>query len=278
MKNRTLKEQDITDFQAYLVREEKGEATVEKYIRATREFLVFAGETPVTKELAIAWKELLVKNCAPRTVNGKLAGLNRLLQFLGWEDYKVKNLKIQQQAYSPEEKELTMEEYLRLLEAASGQPQLRLILETIAGTGIRVSELRYFTVEAVRIGEIRIDNKGKNRVILLPDKLKRKLREWAKAEGIASGAIFLSRSGSPLSRSLIWLRMKKLCETAGVAASKVFPHNLRKLFARRFYEVKEDIAKLADVLGHSNINTTRIYIMTTGVEHRRILNQLGLVV
>lgn len=278
MNNRTLKEQDITDFQAYLVREEKGEATVEKYIRATREFLVFAGETPVTKELAIAWKELLVKNCAPRTVNGKLAGLNRLLQFLGWEDYKVKNLKIQQQAYSPEEKELTMEEYLRLLEAASGQPQLRLILETIAGTGIRVSELRYFTVEAVRIGEIRIDNKGKNRVILLPDKLKRKLREWAKAEGIASGAIFLSRSGSPLSRSLIWLRMKKLCETAGVAASKVFPHNLRKLFARRFYEVKEDIAKLADVLGHSNINTTRIYIMTTGVEHRRILNQLGLVV
>lgn len=278
MKNRTLKEQDITDFQAYLVREEKGEATVEKYIRATREFLVFAGETPVTKELAIAWKELLVKNCAPRTVNGKLAGLNRLLQFLGWEDYKVKNLKIQQQAYSPEEKELTMEEYLRLLEAASGQPQLRLILETIAGTGIRVSELRYFTVEAVRIGEIRIDNKGKNRVILLPDKLKRKLREWAKAEGIASGAIFVSRSGSPLSRSLIWLRMKKLCETAGVAASKVFPHNLRKLFARRFYEVKEDIAKLADVLGHSNINTTRIYIMTTGVEHRRILNQLGLVV
>lgn len=278
MKNRTLKEQDITDFQAYLVREEKGEATVEKYIRATREFLVFAGETPVTKELAIAWKELLVKNCAPRTVNGKLAGLNRLLQFLGWEDYKVKNLKIQQQAYSPEEKELTMEEYLRLLEAASGQPQLRLILETIAGTGIRVSELRYFTVEAVRIGEIRIDNKGKNRVILLPDKLKRKLREWAKAEGIASGAIFLSRSGSPLSRSLIWLRMKNLCETAGVAASKVFPHNLRKLFARRFYEVKEDIAKLADVLGHSNINTTRIYIMTTGVEHRRILNQLGLVV
>lgn len=278
MKNRTLKEQDITDFQAYLVREEKGEATVEKYIRVTREFLVFAGETPVTKELAIAWKELLVKNCAPRTVNGKLAGLNRLLQFLGWEDYKVKNLKIQQQAYSPEEKELTMEEYLRLLEAASGQPQLRLILETIAGTGIRVSELRYFTVEAVRIGEIRIDNKGKNRVILLPDKLKRKLREWAKAEGIASGAIFLSRSGSPLSRSLIWLRMKKLCETAGVAASKVFPHNLRKLFARRFYEVKEDIAKLADVLGHSNINTTRIYIMTTGVEHRRILNQLGLVV
>ncbi len=278
MKNRTLKEQDITDFQAYLVREEKGEATVEKYIRATREFLVFAGETPVTKELAIAWKELLVKNCAPRTVNGKLAGLNRLLQFLGWEDYKVKNLKIQQQAYSPEEKELTMEEYLRLLEAASGQPQLRLILETIAGTGIRVSELRYFTVEAVRIGEIRIDNKGKNRVILLPDKLKRKLREWAKAEGIASGVIFLSRSGSPLSRSLIWLRMKKLCETAGVAASKVFPHNLRKLFARRFYEVKEDIAKLADVLGHSNINTTRIYIMTTGVEHRRILNQLGLVV
>lgn len=278
MENRILRVENIADFQAYLVREEKSAATVEKYLRDTREFLAFAGEKEVTKELVMAWKESLVAECAARTVNGKLAGLNSLLQFLEWEDCRVKNLKIQQQAYSPEDKELTMEEYRRLLDAASDQPQIRLIMEAIAGTGIRVSELRYFTVEAVSVGEIRINNKGKNRIILLPDMLKNKLREWAKAEGISGGAIFLSRSGSPLSRSSIWSRMKKLCEAVGVAASKVFPHNLRKLFARRFYAVKKDIAKLADVLGHSNINTTRIYIMTTGAEHRRILNQLGLVI
>lgn len=278
MQNRILNEENITDFKEYLIREEKSAATVEKYLRDTREFLVYAEGKHVTKELVMAWKELLVRDWAARTVNGKLASLSSLLLFLGWEDCRVKNLKIQQQAYSPEDKELTMEEYRKLLNAANGQPQLRLIMETICSTGIRVSELKYFTVEAVRVGEVRISNKGKNRIILLPDRLKKKLWKWAKERNITSGAIFVSKNGKPICRSNIWSRMKKLCEAAGVAAAKVFPHNLRKLFARRFYEVKKDIAKLADVLGHSNINTTRIYIMTTGVEHRRILNQLGLVV
>lgn len=277
MDNRILKEEDIVNFQSYLLQEEKSAATVEKYLRDTRAFLFFAGDRQVTKELVILWKKKLESECAARTVNGKLASLNSLLQFMDWEDCRVKSLKIQQQAYSPENKELTVEEYRKLLDAAADQPQLRLIMEAICGTGIRVSELRYFTVEAVWNGEIRINNKGKNRVILLPDKLRKKLREWAKSQRIASGAIFLSKRGKPLGRSNIWSKMKKLCTAAGVAAGKVFPHNLRKLFARRFYEVKEDIAKLADVLGHSNINTTRIYIMTTGIEHRRILNRLGLV-
>lgn len=190
----------------------------------------------------------------------------------------MKNLKMQYRTYSSEEKELTKPEYNRLLKAAKDQPQLQLIMETICGTGIRVSELACFTVEAVRNGEIQINNKGKLRSILVPGKLKRKLLDWARRNGIDHGVIFITKNGKPLDRSNIWSKMKKLCETAGIAASKVFPHNLRKLFARCFYELEKDIAKLADILGHSSINTTRIYIKTTGTEHRRQLDRLCLVI
>lgn len=278
MKNRILREQNLKAFRAWLDREEKSAATVEKYLRDTGAFLAFADERPVTKELVKQWKEsLLAEDYAAASINSMLAGLNSLFHFLGWEDCKVKNLKVQKKTYSPEDRELTKSEYERLLDAAKDQPQLRLIMETICGTGIRVSELQYFTVESVAAGEIRISNKGKIRTILIPGKLRKKLLAWAKKNGIRTKTIFVTKSGAPLNRSNIWARMKRLCKAAGVAASKVFPHNLRKLFARRFYAVQRDIAKLADVLGHSNVNTTRIYIMTTGSEHRQVLDRLGLV-
>ena len=171
-----------------------------------------------------------------------------------------------------------VQEYLRLLEAAKERPRLYLLLQTICGTGIRVSELAYFTVEAVKQGQVEISCKGKNRSVLIPRKLKKALLAFAKNTGVSSGVIFRTRNGRPMNRSNIWNEMKGLCKRANVIPSKVFPHNLRRLFARTFYNVEKDIAKLADILGHSNVNTTRIYIMETGVEHRRKIECLGLIV
>lgn len=270
--------ENLERFRTWLMREEKSEATIDKYLRAARTFASFAGGREVTKEIVLEWKELLVaKAYTASSINSMLAGLGSMLRFLGWEDCMVKSLKTQRRTYCPEEKELTKAEYLRLLSAAKDQPQLQLVMETICGSGIRVSELRFFTVEAAREGKIEISNKGKTRTILIPGKLKKKLLDWVKKKGICTGSIFITKHGKPLDRSNIWAKMKKLCETAGVARSKVFPHNLRKLFARMFYKIEKDIAKLADILGHSSINTTRIYIMTTGSEHLRQLDQLGLV-
>lgn len=197
---------------------------------------------------------------------------------LGWNDCKVKALKQQKQVYCAEEKELTKAEYIRLLKAANNKPQLKLVMETICSTGIRVSELQFFTVEDVNQGEVIVNCKGKSRTILIPGKLRKRLLDYAKKEKIRSGVIFVTRNGKPLNRSCIWAQMKALCEEAGVSKSKVFPHNLRKLFARTFYGIEKDIAKLADILGHSSIDTTRIYIMTSGTEHRKKIEQLGLLI
>ena len=279
MSDRILNKEMIKEFNTYLIQEEKSPATVEKYLRDVQAFQAFAKKWEVTKEVVQNWKETLVKGSyAASSVNSMLASLNSLLNFLGWEECKVKSLKIQRQSYCSEEKELTKEEYLRLLKAAERHPQLKLVMETICGTGIRVSELRFFTVDAVRRGKIQISCKSKIRTILIPGKLRKMLLDYGKHQGIREGVIFRTKSGRPLSRSYIWAQMKKLCPDAGVMDSKVFPHNLRKLFARIFYKVAKDIVKLADVLGHSSINTTRIYIMTTGEEHRRQLERLGLVV
>lgn len=279
MNTRFLTETIVEEFYQYLVLEEKSTATLEKYLRDVRAFFVYAGQQNVTKELMMAYKNgLIEKGYAVRSINSMLDSLNSLLVFLGWQDCKVKSLKAQRQTYCAEEKELTKAEYLRLLTAAEHRPQLRLILETICGTGIRVSELRFFTVEAVKRGEIAVRCKSKTRTILLPSKLRKLLLDYAKKSGIPSGAIFITRSGKPLNRSNIWAQMKSLCKAANVKASKVFPHNLRKLFARTFYGIEKDIAKLADILGHSSIDTTRIYIMTTGTEHRKKIERLGLVV
>lgn len=279
MNERILKNEDLQIFYNHLVLEEKSTATVEKYLRDVRAFLAFAGQRNVTKELVVSYKsELIEKGYAVRSVNSMLASLNSLFGFLGWSDCRVKTLRTQHQTYCAEEKELTKAEYMRLLQAAERRPQLRMIMETICSTGIRVSELRFFTVEAVKHGEITVRCKSKIRTILLPGKLRNRLLAYAKKNSIPSGAIFITRNGKPLNRSNIWAQMKSLCGIANVKASKVFPHNLRKLFARTFYGLEKDIAKLADILGHSSIDTTRIYIMTTGTEHRRKLDRLGLVV
>ena len=274
-----LSTEQIKEFSNYLSREEKSTATQEKYLRDVRAFCVYADGNEITKELVVAWKKKLVESgYAVRSINSMLASVNSLLDFLGLSNCKVKNIRTQRQTYCTEDKELTKTEYLRLLAASKKNEQLNLVLQTICGTGIRVSELRYFTVEAIRYGEVTVDCKSKTRTILVPGKLKNILLNYAKKHGITTGAIFVTRNGKPLNRSNIWSAMKKLCENAGVKPSKVFPHNLRKLFARTFYGIEKDIAKLADILGHSSINTTRIYIMTTGIEHRRKIDRLGLVV
>lgn len=270
---------NIKEFADYLRREEKSAATQEKYLRDVRSFYIYADGNEITKELVVGWKQKLVESgYAVRSVNSMLASINSFLAFLVLPNCKVKNIRTQRQTYCAEDKELTKTEYMRLLSASRKKEQLNLVLQTICGTGIRVSELQYFTVESVRRGEIVISCKGKTRTILVPGKLKNILLNYAKRRGISTGAIFITRTGKPLNRSNIWASMKKLCESAGVKPSKVFPHNLRKLFARTFYGIEKDIAKLADILGHSSINTTRIYIMTTGSEHRRQIERLGLVV
>lgn len=274
-----LLNEEIQEFANYLCREEKSAATQEKYLRDVRAFCFYALDNEITKELVVAWKKQLVDSgYAVRSINSMLASVNSLLDFLGLAHCKVKNIRTQRQTYCTEDKELTKAEYLRLLAASKENEQLNLLIQTICGTGIRVSELQYFTVEAIRYGEVSVDCKGKTRTILVPGKLKNILLNYAKKHNITTGAIFVTRTGKPLNRSNIWSAMKKLCETADVRPSKVFPHNLRKLFARTFYGIEKDIAKLADILGHSSINTTRIYIMTTGVEHRRKIERLGLVV
>ena len=269
----------IEEYANYLYQEEKSAATQEKYLRDAKTFGVYANGNEITKELVVAWKKSLVESgYAVRSINSMLASVNSLLDFMGLSACKVKNIRTQRQTYCTEDKELTKAEYLRLLAASKHNEQLNLVIQTICGTGIRVSELRYFAVEAVRHGEVTVDCKNKTRTIIVPGKLKNILLNYAKRQGIIAGAIFVTRSGKDLNRSNIWSAMKKLCETAGVKPSKVFPHNLRKLFARTFYGIEKDIAKLADILGHNSINTTRIYIMTTGVEHRRKIERLGLIV
>ena len=279
MEERILTHQQLQDFCYYLQQEEKSDTTAEKYLRDVRAFLAYVGKTPVTKTQVMDYKQHLRETgYAIRSINSMLASLNSLFHFLGWSDCCVRSIKQQRQTYCPEEKELTQGEYLRILDAAAGKPQLRLVMQTICGTGIRVSELRYFTVEAVRSSTVTIHCKGKSRTILIPGKLRRLLLDYARRRKIGSGPIFLAASGKPLSRTAIWARMKALCRSADVEPQKVFPHNLRKLFARTFYSMEKDIAKLADVLGHSSIDTTRIYIITTGTEHRRQIERLGLVI
>lgn len=274
-----ISNEQIKAFASYLCREEKSAATQEKYIRDVQSFRAYAEKAEITKEIVIAWKKHLIDHgYAVRSINSMLASVNSMLDYLGLSNCKVKSIRTQRQTYCTEDKELTKSEYLRLLEASKKNEQLNLVIQTICGTGIRVSELRYFTVEAIRHGEVIVDCKNKTRAILVPGKLKNLLLYYAKRRGITAGAIFVTRTGKPLNRSNIWAAMKKLCETAGVKPSKVFPHNLRKLFARTFYGIEKDIAKLADILGHSSINTTRIYIMTTGHEHRQKIERLGLVI
>ena len=274
----TIVEKDcLSSFRDHLLREEKSVATIEKYLRDANAFIEYAQGKRITKEVTVSYKKFLERaGYRPRSINSMLASLNSFLDFLHLQACRVKTLRIQQPTYLREELELTKQEYHRLLAAAKSKEQLSLVLRTLCATGIRVSELKHFTVEGVRCGEISVRCKSKTRSILIPRDLSKLLLCYARRRGITNGIIFSTRSGKPLDRSYIWAQMKKLCTAAKVSPSKVFPHNLRKLFARTYYNMEKDIAKLADILGHSSIETTRIYIMTTGSEHRQQIERMGL--
>lgn len=277
---RFITEETIAEFRIYLKGEEKSKNTIEKYMRDIRAFTEFVAEREITKEMVIAFKQrLMEKAYAVRSVNSMLASLNSLLVFMGWHDCRVKALRIQKEIFCPEEKELTKAEYERLCHAAQKKhnERLGLILQTICGTGIRVSKLQFITVDAVRWGKAVVSLKGKTRTIFIVKDLQRKLLRYVAEQKIQSGAVFVTRTGKPMSRTNIWREMKALCVDANVNPDKVFPHNLRHLFARVFYGIEKDIAKLADILGHSSIDTTRIYIISTGSEHRRRMEGMRLI-
>ena len=252
MERWTITREQLNGFERRLAEEERSGATIEKYLMNVKQFAVFLKNTEMTKTSIAKWKESLLKEYAPSTVNGKLTALDRFLQYIGKSECRVRHLRVQRRMYRDAERDLTREEYLRLLTAAraQGKERLSLLMEAVCATGIRVSEVQYLTVEAMHSGRAEITLKGKIRTILIPGKL---------------------------SRKQIWAEMKKVCKQAGVQASKVFPHNLRHLFARAFYKVCRDVAGLADVLGHSNIETTRIYLITTGVEHIKDMEKLNLI-
>ena len=280
MKQKKLNESMIPPYRASLVEAEKSAATIEKYLHHVRQFVARYAGRRIDKALVLEYKTELGETCAPSSANAALAAINGFLRFWGFDDCCVKPFKVQRKIYCPEEKELTRAEYVRLVQAAKekSSERLALLLETICATGIRVSELPFITAEAVAQGEAVVRCKGKTRTIFLPTALCKKLWRYIQKQRLCSGPVFVTRTGKPMNRSNIWREMKALCTRAQVAPSKVFPHSLRHLFARTFYSIDHDVAKLADILGHSNINTTRIYIITSGAEHRRKMETMRLVI
>lgn len=275
-----LNRKNIETYLQYLREQEKSAGTLEKYKRELYELLSFLSGKNESKEELISWKAQLEQKYRPAGVNGRLVAANGFFSFFGRYDLRMKLLRIQKEIFAKEEKELTKGEYIRLVQAAErkGNMRLSLVIQTICAAGIRVSELQYITVESLKKGRAEVNCKGKRRVIFLPMDLLRKLKNYAKEKGISTGVIFCTRTGCPLNRCNIWSDMKKLCRDAQVNPQKVFPHNLRHLFARTFYSLEKDIAKLADLLGHSNIETTRIYIMESGREHQEKLEKMRLVI
>ena len=270
----------INEFKEYLIDNDKSVYTVEKYIRDVMKFEEFAGDCEIEKETAGGYKNYLVrKGYSVRSINSMLSSVNALFEFLNRHDLKVKTIKMQRSVYCPEDKELTRAEYQRLCSAAKMKKnnRLELIIETVCSTGIRIGELKYITVEYAKKGEAVVTLKGKTRYVFIPKELKRKLLRYASEQGIKEGMIFVTRTGKAVNRTNVWRDMKNLCKDAGVKPEKVFPHNLRHLFARTFYNIDKDIAKLADILGHSSIDTTRIYIISTGAEHRRLIEKMKLI-
>lgn len=270
----------IEKYLNHLMEEEKSVATLKKYRHDLNELHNYLQGMLLTKSILIEWKKYLIEKYAPSTVNSMLIAVNGYLRFFSWHDLSMKLLKIQKPLFSDENKELTREEYARLVMTASkrSNARLSLILQTICATGIRVSELKFITIEAVQTGRTEISNKGKRRVIFLPQQLRKLLRKYAQKHGKISGPVFTTRTGKPLDRSNIWRDMKALCTEAKVAPEKVFPHNLRHLFARTFYSLEHDLSRLADILCHSSIVTTRIYTAESGTVHARQMGRLGLVI
>ncbi len=281
MRSRFITTEIIEKFRLYLLDEEKSNNTIEKYLRDVTALANFCQSTAITKEVIIAYKEKLIEdNYSIPSINSMLAGINSLFCFMGWHDLRVRNIKFQRQMFYPKERELTRKDYERLCKAAlrDKNERLHLILQTICATGIRVSELKFITVESVRKGKALVSLKGKCRYIFIVRELQKKLLRYAAKQGIEVGSVFITRTGKPISRSTVWREMKSLCSIAKVDSKKVFPHNLRRLFAREFYQVRKDISKLADILGHSSINTTRIYLMGSGKEHLLYMENMCLVI
>lgn len=270
----------IQRYAGHLCDQERSAATIQKYVHDLTALSTFLDGRPMTKGLLLEWKEGLIGRYAPASVNAMLAAVNRFLSFLGRNDLRLRPLKIQRALFLPADKELTRAEYIRLVRAAQSRDnqRLALVIQNICATGIRVSELRFITAEAVQTGRAEVVNKGKRRAVFLPEKLRRLLKSYLRAQKITAGAVFLSRRGNPLDRSNIWRDMKALCQRAGVAPGKVFPHNLRHLFARTYYALEKDLSRLADILGHSNVTTTRIYTAESGAVHARQIGRLNLVV
>lgn len=279
-KNHTLTAALIRRYADHLREQERSVATIQKYAHDLTALLEYLQGEALTKALMIGWKEALSADHAPATVNSMLVAVNGFLRFMGWHALTVRLLKIQRPLFREEQRELSKAEYARLVDAAqrAGDERLALILQTICATGIRVSELRFISAEAVCSGRAEVCNKGKRRTVFLPDRLRRLLKAYLKKQKITAGAVFVTRTGRPLDRSNIWRAMKALCKSAGVEPSKVFPHNLRHLFARAYYALEKDLARLADILGHSSINTTRIYTMESGAVHARQISRVGLVI
>ncbi len=274
-----IKKQTIEEYAVYLKENDKSSSTISKYTNALRHLMDYMDGAEISRQALLDYRDSLLESKKPQTINGDLSAIRGYLKFLGLEEYKVNFLKVQHQVFCPEERELNRDEFTKLIQAAQAQKRERLLLvmETICSTGMRVSEVHFVTMEAVRMRRTEISLKGKIRVIMMPEKLCRKLLEYAGQQGITSGEIFLTRRGHSFSRQQIWAEMKSLCKAAGVEPTKVFPHNLRHLFARCFYEESQDVVKLADVLGHSSIETTRIYLKSDGAEHAKLLDCLNLV-
>ncbi len=270
----------LSEYRHFLICNERSTATVDKYMRVLEVFKEYARGDPVNKEMVIAYKQLLCEDHVPSSVNVMLASLNGFFRYAGWNDCIVKNLKVQRDTFRMDDRTLSKDEYMRLLNTAKGRGNIRLamMMETMASTGIRVSELKFITVEAVRDGYASVRLKGKSRNVLLPKALCKALCRYAKDRKISSGSIFITRNKKPVDRSNIWRDMKELYKEAGVDRNKIYPHNLRHLFACVYYKAEKSIVKLADILGHSNVNTTRIYTSVSRKEQSRRIDSLGLVV
>ena len=275
----TITLEQIQEFKFYLVNEEKSTVTIDKYIHDIMAFSEWLGNNALDKTTILEYKELLIEKFATASVNVAIASLNSFFSFVEHPELKVKSIRVQRQMFCRSDKELSKAEYERLLRAACSKrnERLMLVMQTICSTGIRVSELRFITVEAIKMGYARVNLKGKIRLIILPKELCSLLLKYARSRSISTGSVFITRNGRPLDRHTIWKEMKNLCKRAGVSRDKVFPHNLRHLFARTYYSAQKDIVRLADVLGHSSINTTRIYTIEDGHVHRQQVQKLGLV-
>lgn len=275
---RCIESQDLEKFELYLHENEKSLYTIRKYVHDLKVFMDFIENKEVDREVVLNYKAYLMNLYRATSVNSMLAALNSFFDYMNWRDLRVRQLKVQRKVFNPESKELSKNEYKELVKVAQnmGNERLSLLVETLCATGIRISELRYITIEGIEKGEIVVNCKGKIRVIFIVDKLKKKLLKYAKKKKISTGCVFITRNGNPLNRSNIWRDLKKLSNKTDINPEKVYPHNLRHLFARVFYDLDKDIAKLADILGHSSIDTTRIYVITSQKEHKEKIEKMHL--